>query len=225
MRSEPGRLPTTKELFSWISALWRWLWLARLVGLTGVVLVAALLVVAVLRSEPGFRWTGLGLQLVGLGTVAWNIRGTRTQFGRPGLVSITIRWVRQLPRMRPPPIVGTMRATTADATSRATGYLWYGVPDGSVTEAKIELLEKNLTLLRDSFHGFQQQSEQNLKRQTMALDQETQARAADSVAIREEIASVQLAGLHVSLVGLVWLLVGLCMSTTSIELARWFGHR
>src|SRR3546814_4179733 len=78
----------SRILIVWLRALWFWLteprhfWLATFV-------VALALVFALRRgtTEPEIRISGLLLQILGIGTVAWGIRETRALFGRPTLVA------------------------------------------------------------------------------------------------------------------------------------------
>ena len=72
------------KLWVWLRALWNWLselkhfWLA--VAVTGIALLISL---RPGTAECTIRLSGLALQILGIGTVAWGISETRALFGRP----------------------------------------------------------------------------------------------------------------------------------------------
>jgi hypothetical protein len=65
--------------------------------------------------------------------------------------------------------------------------------------------------------------EKSFDQQTESVKQEKLAQTMETEAIRQKLEAVQVGGLHISAIGVVWLVVGVCMSTSSIELAKWFG--
>jgi hypothetical protein len=164
---------------------------------------------------------GLVLQLLGVATVAWNIRGTRVQFSRPGISDLVVQWLARRPKIRPSLIEGRAFASLGVAIARGRGEVWYPISEDTSHEKRIEFIEKNQELLRDKIRGLEQDTENNFLEQTRALEREQKAREAESQAIRQRLEAAQVAGLHVSAMGLAWLVLGMCMSTASVELARW----
>jgi hypothetical protein len=81
-------------------------------------------------------------------------------------------------------------------------------------------VEKNLTRVRDQLHELERETEKRLERQINALEQEKQDRAKVDEDIREKLKTSAVGGLHISIVGVVWLFLGVIMSTGSTELAR-----
>src|SRR3546814_19763489 len=88
----------SRILIVWLRALWFWLteprhfWLATFV-------VALALVFALRRgtTEPEIRISGLLLQILGIGTVVWGIRETRSEERRVGKECVSTcssRWSR-----------------------------------------------------------------------------------------------------------------------------------
>jgi hypothetical protein len=88
----------------WLLAFGRWLLELRehhLFWFTVGGNLAAVAVAFLLGSERAFRVTGLVLQLIGIATVALNIRGTRSQFDRPGTIALASQWLRRFLRSAP----------------------------------------------------------------------------------------------------------------------------
>ena len=212
---------TVKDVLRWLHALANWLREASLVWVTALVLATAGLGAFWLRSEPAFRWIGLFLQLLGIATVAWNIRGTRTLFGRPSAVALAAQWLRRRPRFRPPVNVAVAGGTLGRLSSRARVDVWSDADPhaASALEARIDAAEKNLSRLRDRLNDLKLETELNLERQVYALEQEKRERANDDKNIRDKLETAQAGGLQISVVGVVWLVVGVIMSTIPGELA------
>jgi hypothetical protein len=91
-------------------------------------------------------------------------------------------------------------------------------------EVRVNDLEKNMAFIRDSLSELQKQIDANMDRQIEALDQEKQTRARSDQQISNKLEVAQVSGLHVSMMGVVWLVVGVIMSTSSIELACLLQH-
>ena len=86
-------------------------WMARVVAWLGEVKqawVAALAIPGVFVIwwvvlpgwEPRIRFTGMFLELLGLGTVAYGIRETRKLFSRPRLTEIACKWIGRFPKFK-----------------------------------------------------------------------------------------------------------------------------
>ena len=78
-----------------------WLWEMKYLWLAlGVNFVALAIALRPHTSEPVIRLTGLGLQILGIGTVAWGISETRALFGHPSLVGKWRKWLARFPLLR-----------------------------------------------------------------------------------------------------------------------------
>ena len=85
-------------------------------------------------------------------------------------------------------------------------------------------IEKNLLILRDDFHAFKQETEDANQRHSQALDQERQTRTHEDEETRKMLEDAQVGGLHVATIGVLWLLIGLLLTTGSVEFACWLGR-
>jgi hypothetical protein len=191
----------------------RWLGKPRLGWVPVLVLAIAVVGAFWLRSEPAFRRIGLVLQLLGIATVAWNIRGTRALFGRPGAF---VQWWHEHPRWS--------WVVVADAAGgieflgrRPRVDIWHNADADAALEARLDAMGKNLSWVRDRLNEFQQETEKDLEQQTNALEQEKRVRASDDKGIHEKLVAAQIGGLNISVAGMWWLVVGVIMSTVPSE--------
>lgn len=207
-----------RDLFQWIILRPSFVWVTILVPFL------ALAFAIYEDTEPACRLVGLLLQSAGTATVIWNIRDTRRQFQRPSLLRVVREWFRGRPRLHPSVTLIAGAGTVALTGARGRLEAWQVVPDGADIEVRIETLEKNQNRLRDRIHEFVQQTEQDLEHHNLALDQEKQDRADGDRAIQEKLETAQTGGLHISIMGVVWLFVGMAMSGASVELAAWFAR-
>ena len=209
----------------WLCSLWRWLvggprlfWLMFLVS--AVCLTGAF----GFRTEPAYRWFGGALQVCGILTVVWTIKDTRARFGQPGYGAIVHQWLRARPRLRPKVISASAGISLATATAEASAFVWHSPPADASPERRIELIEKNLLILRDDFHAFKRETAEANQRHSQALDQERQTRTQEDADIRKMLEDAQVGGLHVATIGVLWLLIGLLLTTGSLEFACWLGR-
>jgi hypothetical protein len=212
---------TVKDLLRWLHALWHWLREPHLVWATVLVLAVAGVGAFWLRSEPAFRRIGLGLQLLGSATVAWNIRGTRTLFDRPGTFALAAQWWRRRPRFRSSVVVAVGAGSIRISGGRPRVDIWHSADPNaaSALETRLDAAEKNLSRIRDRLDELEQETTRSLQRQVNALEQEKRDRADDYRNARDKLEAAQAGGLHISVVGVVWLVAGVIMSSIPGELA------
>lgn len=161
-------------------------------------------------DEAAFRRAGLGLQLLGIGTVVVNIRGARAQFGQPSILARTAKCWRQRPRFRSPLVIVPGAGRLSISSGRARLDIWHN-PDpnaASVLEARLDAAEKNLMWLRDRLNENAGETERRLQQQTNALEQEKRDRASNDDTIRTTLKTAQTGGLHVSMMGVCCLFRG-----------------
>ena len=208
----------------WLRTLWTWLLEASHFWLAIAVVGTALLFV--LRhgvTEPEVRITGLVLQILGIGTVAWGIRETRMLFGRPDILSISREWLKRFPVYGGRIVSASINVTDAGDTMHARGYVSANAGPEASAEARIEALEKNVKYLNERIDQTQSEMDQNFRAQTQTLEQEQQTRAKEDQDIRAKLEVTETGGLHISAMGALWLFVGVTMSTASLELAKWLS--
>jgi hypothetical protein len=213
-----------RQLHRWLRALLSWLSEARHFWLAAVVLVVAILLVA--RNgvtEPQIRITGLVLQVLGIGTVAWGIRETRVLFGRPDIFTLSREWIRRFPVYGGRVVTGSGNTTAPAATMQGRGYVSAVAGPNATVEARLEAFERNMKYMNDRTDAIQAEMEQNARAQRQALVQEQQTRAKKDQELSAKLDATEIGGLHISAIGALWLFVGVTMSTAAPELVKWFN--
>jgi hypothetical protein len=206
-----------------LKAFFRWLVSPKYFWACSAVLVCASLVC--LRpgtSEPVIRLTGLVLQLLGILTVLWGISETRALFGRPSIASVVRQWFAAFPIKRTKHISGTASITLAPLTVRARGYGTHNPADQSL-DARVDALEKNVSVVHDRITGLQNQTDQELDKLGNRVRDEQIARGQEDQVTRSMLEATGTGGIHISAIGAVWLLVGVTLSTAGIEISRALG--
>ena len=171
-------------------------------------------------TEPQIRLGGLFLQLLGLSTVLSGISQTRKLFNLPSLLTVAVRWLMSFPKFRLERRVARMigQAGEFDLAARMKARHQAG-PDASL-EDRVRVLEANLQLLDQQSDNLQHQLDEANRQANSALAAESQSRERALDNLREKLTLTETGGLDVSLMGLIWLMVGLVITTASIELSR-----
>lgn len=108
-----------KKFFQWLRSIKHWLVEAWPVWLAFAITAAALgFALQPGISEPAVRITGLVLQLLGVGTVAWGIAETRSLFGKPTVIQAALAWAKKLPPLRGRVVTATASIAAGNATVR-----------------------------------------------------------------------------------------------------------
>jgi len=205
-------------MIRFLRARWSWLMEEWVVWLTIAVLLAAVVVAFWPEmTEPRVRITGWALELFGLGTVAWGIRETRRQFGRPDIFANFRAWWARRPKLRHHVAAGAMHGS-GGAIASATGYLSHGTPPNPTLEDRIVALEANLQGVNEHVDQVQREFHKEVVARDEALSSERQAREKEDTEIKQKLESVETGGLDVSMMGVVWLAIGLTFSTIPNEL-------
>jgi hypothetical protein len=207
---------------SWLRALGRWLAEPRLAWLTLLVVVLAF--VTTLRSgatDLHIRLTGVLLEWLGIGTVAYGVRDTRTLFGLPSFTSMARDWLTRFPPWRRDVILMTGTGHLEIKGGDAHLEVWSNVDAAAPLERQVQALMNNVNRLRDRLNQMRDEMQKQVREHSEALDQERRVRAKDDEGIQARLKAAETGGLHVTLAGLVWLLLGVVLTTLSQEIAAW----
>ena len=222
--SRTGLVAQTRTLFAWVRALWFWLTEPRHFWLA-IFVIAVALSFTLRRgvTEPEVRITGLLLQILGIGTVAWGIRETRALFGRPTLMAQFRAWLRRFPVYGERVVSANMNITIPGASLHARGYAFAATRSNASVEERIDALEKNVALINTRIDQTQNEMDQRFRSHVDDLKQEERNRAREDQSIREKLEATETGGLHISVMGALWLFVGVTLSTGASEIARWLN--
>lgn len=200
------------------NARWAWLSEFKILCLTlGVAGISVFVAFALYPVEEGVRITGWVLELLGLGTVAWDIYNVRREFGQPGFFDGFLESLRRKPwRRSSAELQADIRLPEYHVHGRLSS--WYELQSEASLEVRLDMVEKNLTILRTELQHTQQQLDNEKDVHKRSLSAERQAREAADLGISKKLEAAHTGGLHISAMGLAWLAMGLTFSTIPTEL-------
>lgn len=213
-----------RRLVGWFLQVLGWLlYSARRVWVAVLIPVAIALFAwhALPRWESRLRISGLFLQVAGVLTVAKGLHDTRKLFGRPSLRQHAVRWFKQFPRfgVDTPMAVGSGSGSST-GSSIGSAMILPG-PAASLEERVASLAQE---LIRTS--GLVQETRQRLAEESRdrgrEIDSERCERRSGDERVRQLIEEAAAGGLHLELTGVVWLLLGVVLSTAPNEIIAIF---
>lgn len=211
-----------RQLKRWAVEFWHWLAEAKLVFMGVLVILAATLFsLFTWPNESSVRIAGYFLQLIGM---IFAIRGlllVRSHFGQPSLRALSLKWLTRFPKWKKGVVIGMGAACSTSSTVDAHLEVWAPDDPEKTLEHRLNAILKNLDKLRVD----QREHTQLIGKLRSDHESHKQQVAKESSKMQEDIRA-DLESLHTndlvtSLVGLVWLLVGITMSTLAPELSLW----
>jgi hypothetical protein len=218
-----GKQLSISRLQQWVIEIWCWLAEAKLVFMGLLVIVAAALLGFVTwHSEASIRIAGYILQFIGMVFAIRGLLGIRTHFGQPLLRRLLLDWVKRFPKWKRNIVIGAGSGHLAMAGMKARGEVWTPDDPNKSTEQRIDAIIKNLERIR-----IEQREHANLINELKDSHEEHKKQVAEQNKkimkdIHSDLESLHTSDLITSLVGLVWLTVGITMSTLAPELSGWF---
>lgn len=203
-----------------LKAIWPWLAEARYAWLSlAVILVALVISLRPHTSESIIRLTGLALQIFGIATVIWGISETRALFGHPSFTSKAKAWLARFPLLHRNVVIGAAAVSLSAMGGQARGYGTHGAGLNPTVQSRLDALERNVTAIHERITQTQTEMDQRFQKSADALKHEEQSRSAEDNAIRAKLEATGTGGVHISAIGASWLLVGVILSTASVEIA------
>ena len=189
-----------------------------------LVVVVPFLVVCFLTgaSEFQFRFTGLVLQWLGLGTVVHGIEETRKLFGHPSLPQLLREKASRFPRWsrHAAPATGG-GAIVGGASLVARGYAWTNLDPAAPLETQVTALNRNVERLKERLDEMERHVDSELSKHSEEFRKEKQEREEGDKNLGKVLEAAETGGLHISLMGVFWLAMGLLLTTFSTEIAQW----
>jgi hypothetical protein len=204
-----------------LKAVWPWLVEARYAWRAAAVICVALVIsLRPHTSEQVIRFTGLVLQLLGIGTVIWGISETRALFGHKSITSEAKAWIGRFPLLRRDVVFAAVGGAACAAVGKGRAHVTHGPGANPTIETRLEALEKNVTSLHERISDTQREMDEEFQETAQVLKREEQARQAEDRAIREKLEATGTGGVHISAIGASWLFVGVILSTAATEIAN-----
>ena len=211
-----------QRLRLWVLEIWRWLAEGEIVFMCLLVIASAIaLVFCTWRSEVSIRLAGYVLQLIGMIFAIRGLLSIRTHFGQTLLRKIFLNWFKRFPKWKRNVVLELNSANIASAGMKSGAEVW--TPDNSEqsVEKRIEGIVKNLERIRTVQH-----EHTNLIDELKQSHEEHKKKVAEQAKkieneIHSELELLHTGDLITSVVGLVWLTVGITMSTMTPEIYQW----
>lgn len=207
----------SKEIFLWLSKA------QQAILCTLFILLACLYSFYAYPGEQSIRISGYVLQVVGM---VFTIRGLlriRKHFGQPKLTSLSIEWLKRFPKWKREPIsLEVADGVTVTAGLDARLEVWAPDKKEDTLEKRIDGIVRNQESLKIELRAASHEIKElrkNQKKHNIA-----QEKALDKMEnqLRSDLESLHTDDIVISLVGLIWLVVGISMSTLSVELSKIF---
>ncbi len=172
--------------------------------------------------EQRLRISGMLLELLGLSTVAMGLHQTRKLFQRPSLGPLFVDWIRRFPRFRVDTRINVpTAATTVTAHAPTIHELTFTNSSASINE-RVSALEKALKEVNNQIQQVQRDIQDEGRNRQSEHSAEQQQREAKERKLRTLIEESSAGGLYIETIGVLWLLVGVVLATSSNELVALF---
>lgn len=159
-------------------------------------------------------WAATLLEMAGLAKVAWDLHQVRKAYARPSIVEEITTWFRDLPALIGPPKGKVISVGTGEYFVVGERVSVSVKPGPNATlEQRVKLLEEELERVRDHAAAEHHDLRVRVDKIEASVATERTERTQGQDALQRKVADLAVGGLHLELVGLVWLLVGVALST------------
>jgi len=186
-----------------------------------MVLAATLWGFVACHNEESIRIAGYVLQLLGMIVAVSGLLRVREHFDQPLLRHLALQWLKRFPRWKRSgyAIGGLPNIELSDVTGRAEA--WNPDDPEKPIEQRIEAIIKNLYRVREEqreyAHSIDKLKESHEEHKNQVAEEQNNMKET----IHSDLESLHASDVITSLVGLVWLTVGITMSTLAPELSQW----
>ena len=139
-------------------------------------------------------------------------------FGHPSLFTLAKDWLKLFPKFGGRIRLGSSNIQATSMTGNARGHVWMNAKDDS-NEARINAIEINLKSVNERLCEAQNQIDQCERKMEQDVKEEQDARIKADREILDKIEVIETGGIHISAMGVVWLFVGVIMSSMPAELS------
>jgi len=168
-------------------------------------------------------YSGTWLQAFGLMTVATGISQLRSLFGKPSLIDSVTSWFLLLIGAFRKPLTINADGLTSGSALTIGGLTAVGPTTSKITlKMRVAALEKSLDELREQHGKSLSDLKDNLYRVESLVQDEGDKRQSGDLDISKRLEEVAVGGIHLEMVGLVWLLLGMLGTSIPKEFAKLF---
>lgn len=208
-----------KNFYSWTKRIFYWFVDTHEFWITVVVVLGSLLFVFLKGAdERAPRITGLFLQLLGIGTVAWGIRKTRILFNRPSLFKSICSEIKSLFRHHGREVHLEAKGNTSGTFTGRSHIFSFASPEATIEE-RVAALEKNIKNIYTHITEIKTEMNENTRAQREELSLEREQRMHNFQKLNKKLEATETGGLNISAMGALWLSIGVILSTTAAEIS------
>jgi hypothetical protein len=160
------------------------------------------------------------LQLLGTLTILVGLEKTRTVFDLPSLGASSAAWLRSFPKLRDHRVVSGSANLATGGTLSARATVSHRAPGDASLDERVRVIESNIKSLELRTEQLQAQLDKSNLARTKALDEERRRRETDIALLSRKLEAAEADGINTSQWGLIWLTIGLLLSTASQEIAH-----
>jgi hypothetical protein len=215
-----------EHMSSWLRRVYHWLaevptfW-AFLVVLT---FAGGLPLLLVTPAADAIRYAGLVLQVVGVGVVAYTLRGRGKPFGHAPVLTFALEWIHRAPRFPPRTITLEVSGTaSASASASADASVWRGPRLDQPIEAQLEDIRESIATLQGQVERQGSRTNARLSELQNAIDAERTQRSTQIQETKRILQEVATDSLYLEVAGVAWLVIGIVMATIPAELSALFN--
>jgi len=213
-----------KRLRNWVVRVFAWLGDARQVWVAVLTIPGVFLIcwAAIPSWEPRIRITGMCLELLGLGTVAYGLREIRKLFNQPSMIEVALQWLGSFPKFK---FEARIVAGTGHIELGGAAVTAFGTASLAATvslEERVAFLEKGLNQTNVLIHETQRKIEDEARKRGSTLDAERREREAGDTKNHKLLQEAMAGGLYLETTGVLWLFCGITLATASSDIASFF---
>ena len=214
-----------RRFINWLREIFLWAYEARLAFRCLIVLLMAFFIGFYMwPTEQSIRTSGFGLQIIGMWFAIRGLLKIRAHFGQPTLTKLSIAWLYRFPKWEKKAIKIRVGGGSISIKGGVKAFLESWTPDNPEysLEKRIDGIVKNLERLKEEKKNISKQIDELQGNQEKNQKEQKVASANMENQIRSDSESLHTDDILLSFIGLVWLTVGISMSTMSQELSKIF---
>lgn len=194
---------------------WRWAKSNPLFWSSVFLLVASAgFVLSPWSSDFPLRAWGMVLQLLGVGTVYWDLASARSEFGKPNWWVVLVEWFKSY-KGRAVAVSAEAILSLSVVKARSTGH--QRAEDDSI-EARLKVAESNINHLAKQIQGINKELDELSVSTAEAIRQEERERAKEVASLHGRLEKVAVGNSALLAFGALWLAIGVVLSTMAPDI-------
>jgi len=186
-----------------------------------IVLAAILLGCVTWEGEESIRVAGYALQFIGMVFAIRGLLGIREHFGQTLLRQLFLKWIKRFPKWKANIVVAANTAHMKTIVSKACVEEWTPDDPKRPVQQRIDGIIENLNRIRNDQQEHAKSIDELKASHEKHVKQVIEENRKMKENIQSDLESLHTSDLITSLVGLIWLTVGITMSTLAPEFSKW----